>query len=121
MKNVSLLRKSDKNDRFDYGMIMTKRQKYWYFNLSCKDYEVEYAIILLIQADSVLKYKHKNKLNEALKLGVKKSWFTRKKTVNQLNSHVGNKELLDKCERSNKIAPFWHKCQEKQGMHAKGI
>ena len=27
----------------------------FFFNLSCKDYEVEYATILLIQADLVLK------------------------------------------------------------------
>ena len=32
-----------------------------------------------------------------------------------------NKELLDKCERGNKIAPLQHKCQVKQGMHAKGV
>ena len=29
-----------------------------------------------------------------------------------------NKELLDECERGNKIAPLWHMCQAKQGMHA---
>ena len=31
-----------------------------------------------------------------------------------------NKELLDKCERGNKIAPLWHKCQAKRGTRAKG-
>ena len=60
MKNVSLLIKSDKGDRFDYGM-MTKNTDI-FFNLSCKDYEVEYATILLIQADLVLKTNWK--LNE---------------------------------------------------------
>ena len=61
MKNVSLLIKSDKGDRFDYGM-MTKNTDIFFFNLSCKDYEVEYATILLIQADLVLKTNWK--LNE---------------------------------------------------------
>ena len=30
---------------------------------------------------------------------------------------VYNKELLDKCERGNKIAPLWHKCWAKWGTH----
>ena len=32
-----------------------------------------------------------------------------------------NKELQDKCERGNKIAPLQHKCQVKRGKHAEGM
>ena len=32
-----------------------------------------------------------------------------------------NKELLDECERGNKIAPLWHMCQAKWGTSAKGV
>ena len=71
MKNVSLLIKSDKNDRFDYGM--TKNTD---INLSCRDYEVEYAIILLIQADSVLKY-------------IKTNWKLKEDNIAK-KSHLGN-------------------------------
>ena len=38
--------------------------------------------------------------------------------VKSRRSTVGNKELLYKCERGNKIAPLQHKCQEKC---AKGV
>ena len=39
-------------------------------------------------------------------------------TVGKKWKNIAIKELLDKCERGNKIAPLWHMCQAKQGMHA---
>ena len=32
-----------------------------------------------------------------------------------------NKELLDKCEGGNEIAPLWHMCQPKWDTHAKRV
>ena len=39
-------------------------------------------------------------------------------TISSLDS---NKELLDKCERGNKIAPLWRKCWSKQSTDAEGV
>ena len=39
----------------------------------------------------------------------------------KLEKLCNNKELLDKCERGNKIAPLWHKCRGKWGINAKAV
>ena len=36
--------------------------------------------------------------------------------ISEFNKSENNKELLDKCKKGNKIAPFRHKVQAKQGQ-----